>query len=362
MAGLGAMPGRWQMSIILVVDDQPVNRQFLATLLGYFGHKALEAGDGVEALESLRNGGIDLVITDVLMPTMDGYDFLQRLRADEVIGRTPVIFYTGATYESKARAMAETHGVRHFLEKPAEPQAILAAVNSALGKEKSAVSPDMLNKLSRHPMKAPADPIDPNAVVFVVDDDADMRLSMTAILSEAHLKTLTFPTAEDFLEKFEAEQPGCLVLDLHLQGISGLELLEKLRSRRIHIPVIVVTGCGNTAAAVDAMRLRILDFLEKPVDDRVLLAKIYRALQEDTIRRREHAQADVIRRRLSSLTAREKDLVTLLVLGKTSKEIAAELHISAKTVSHHRAHLMAKTGAANLADLVRMTILVSLDK
>src|ERR1700735_5048673 len=105
------------MPTIFVVDDRPINRQFLVTLLGYFDHKVLEAGDGREALETLRCGPVDLVIADVLMPTMDGYEFLRELRADRRFEPIPVIFYTAVHYETQARAMAEACGVRHFLTK-----------------------------------------------------------------------------------------------------------------------------------------------------------------------------------------------------------------------------------------------------
>jgi FixJ family two-component response regulator len=344
------------MATVLIVDDQPVNRQFLTTLLGYFDHDILEAGDGIEALETLRKGRVDLVITDVLMPTMDGYDFLQRMRGDSALAGTPLIFYTAAHYEHDARAMAEAHGVRHFLTKPAEPEMILAAVNSALQRQSLEVSSASLSKFNRHVMTAPADPIDPNAVVFVVDDDPAVRQFFTGIMSEESLKVETFARAEDFLENYEDNQTSCLVLEIRLPGMSGIALLEMLRSRRIDIPAIILTGHGNTAAAVDSMRLRVLDFLEKPADRRILLAKIYRALQLDSIKRRKQIQAETIRKRLAMLTARERDLVKLLIMGKTSKEIASKLQISVKTVSHHRAHLMAKIHASNLADLVRMTM------
>lgn len=351
-----AKPRKSYMATILVVDDSHLSRRFLVTLLGYFDHEMLEAGDGGEALESLRSGKIDLAITDVLMPTMDGYEFLHRLRAEARIRHTPVIFYTAAKYAAEARAMAEACGVRHFLTKPAAPQVILAAVTSALGGnvEHSATS---LRRLNRHALVAPSDPIDPNAVVFIVDNDRGVRDSLSGVMSAACLKTETFSSAEEFLGSFAVKQPGCLVLDVCLPGMSGIALLETLRSRRIHIPAIILTACGDVAAAVDAMRLRVLDFLPKPAHAPTLLTRVYRALQEDTIKRRENAVVAPIKKRMGALTFREKQLVTLLTCGKTSKEIAHELQISVKTVSHHRAHLMAKTGAANLGDLVRMNMI-----
>ena len=252
------------MSTILVVDDRPINRQFLVTLLGYCDHKVLEAGDGGEALETLRCSPVDLVIADVLMPTMDGYEFLRQLRRMiGALGPLPVIFYTAAHYETQARAMAEACGVRHFLTKPAVPEVIIAAVNAALGGnvEHSLAS---LRKLNRHPLMAPSDPIDSNAIVFVVDDDVDQRHALAMLMNEACLKVATFATAEEFLVDYNAKQAGCLVVDLCLPGMSGIVLLETLRSRRIHIPAIILTGHGDLATAVDAMRLGVVDFLNKP--------------------------------------------------------------------------------------------------
>src|SRR5580698_3459529 len=137
------------MATILIVDDRPINRQFLVTLLSHFGHKLLEAGDGIEALENLRTCSIDLVIADVLMPTMDGYDLLRRMRADPAFERSPVIFYTAAVYESTARTAAEALGVKHFLTKPTEPRLILSTVNAVLGLDSTPVVLSRLEKL-RH--------------------------------------------------------------------------------------------------------------------------------------------------------------------------------------------------------------------
>lgn len=344
------------MSVILVVDDRPINRRFLVTLLSPFGHQLLEAADGVEALEGLRTCPVRLVIADVLMPAIGGNDFLRQMRADPKSGSTPIIFYTSAVYPSKARAEAEALGVRHFLTKPAEPELILAAVNSALGTNPLPAAPTPSNKPHRPLPSVPADSIDPNAVVFVVDDDSGMRTAMSMLARQAGLKSEPYATAEAFLEACNADQSGCLVLDIGLSGMSGIALLEILRSRRIHIPTIILTGQGDTKAAVNAMKLHVLEFLEKPADSQTLLAKIFQALQADAKQRPEEALNDSIRRRMSILTCREKELVKLLVNGKSSKEIAAELHISVKTVSNHRANLMAKTHAENMADLVRMSM------
>src|SRR5712691_6990866 len=129
------------MAAILIVDDRPTNRQFLLTLLGYGGHRLLEAANGAEALERVRTEHPDLVITDILMPTMDGYEFVRHLRADPDLAPMPVIFYTATYSEPQAKALAETCGVHIVLPKPCEPERILAAVNEALGTTDSASAP-----------------------------------------------------------------------------------------------------------------------------------------------------------------------------------------------------------------------------
>jgi FixJ family two-component response regulator len=194
--------------------------------------------------------------------------------------------------------------------------------------------------------------------VFVVDDDAGMRKSMRMLLESAGLPHQIFDSALAFLDNYRPDRRGCLVLDLHMPGMSGMDLVEKLRAEKVMLPVLIVSGTGTIPMAVQGMKLGVLDFMEKPVDPQVLLGKVRAALALDAQRRSESAELTGIRQRLAALTAREKELLKLLVSGLSNKQVAAQLGISIKTVENHRAHLMEKTGAANAADLVRMSMLV----
>jgi two-component system response regulator FixJ len=197
-----------------------------------------------------------------------------------------------------------------------------------------------------------------DAVVFIVDDDPGVRDSLRFVMESAHLAARAYASAAEFLEDYDHKQPGCLVLDLKMPGMSGFELVQEFRSQQIQLPIIVVTGHGDVPTAVESMKLGVLDFLQKPVENRVLLAKVRNGLQRDAEQRQQQAETKAIRERMASLTPRQRKLVELLVAGKPSKQIALELGISVKTVANHRAHVMRKTQAANVADLARMAMIV----
>jgi FixJ family two-component response regulator len=195
--------------------------------------------------------------------------------------------------------------------------------------------------------------------VYIVDDDAGMRRSTSLILETANLPYEAFESAEAFLQSVMHEAPGCLALDLHMPGMSGLDLIVQMRLDKYTMPVLMVSGTGTVPLAVTGMKLGLFDFLVKPVDPEVLLSKVNAALKLDNQQRNDVASLDVIRHKLGSLTPRETELLKLIVAGYPNKNIAMELGISIKTVENHRASLMAKTGALNAADLVRMKMLVT---
>jgi two-component system response regulator FixJ len=316
----------------------------------------MEAKDGVEALETIGKVHPDLIITDVLMFTMDGYEFVKELHANPATATIPVIFYVAACYEQEARFAETECGVSHILTKPAEPEVIVATVNAALLNKSLEISSGQLARFACHHLDSPSDPIDPKETVFVVDDDPAMGRLLSEIMNSTHLKVASFSSPEEFLAEYR-DDPGCLLLDLQMPSMPGIALLASLRARRMQIPVIILTAQNDVTSARLALRLRALDFLDKTVDQRTLLARVYYALQEDSIRRRKEAEVNTIRGRMAALTEREKQLVELLISGSSSKEIAAKLQISVRTVGNHRTHLMAKTGAANVADLVRMSMI-----
>jgi FixJ family two-component response regulator len=195
--------------------------------------------------------------------------------------------------------------------------------------------------------------------VYIVDDDAGMRGSTSLILETANIPYEAFDSAEAFLRDIPPTAQGCVALDLHMPGMSGLDLIVRMREQKYTMPVLMVSGTGTVPLAVEGMKLGLFDFLVKPVDPDVLLAKVQAALELDDQERNDAAAVSAIREKLDNLTPREAELLKLIVAGFPNKNIASQLGISIKTVENHRASLMAKTGALNAADLVRMKMLAT---
>jgi len=194
------------------------------------------------------------------------------------------------------------------------------------------------------------------AIVHIVDDDEAICSSLRMLLKSRGMPAVSHGSAEEFLAKYDPEQPGCLVLDVRMPGMSGLELQDELNRRGAIIPVIFITGHGDVPMAVEAMQHGATDFLQKPFADQEFAERIQRALALDQRNRAALDQKDQIRARLAALTRRELQVLQLVTLGKPNKIIAAKLGVSQRTVEIHRAHLMEKMGATSLAHLVRMTM------
>ena len=192
--------------------------------------------------------------------------------------------------------------------------------------------------------------------VFVVDDDEGVRNSLRFLLKSVDLTTRALASANEFLETYKPNQPGCLILDVRMPGMSGLELQQQLNVRGAVIPVIFITGHGDIPMAVEAMQQGAFDFLQKPFRDQDLIDRIQRALERDSRSRAALAQHVKIRERLESLTPREREVMVLMTRGKANKVMAADLGVSQRTVEIHRARVMEKSGAASLAQLVRMVM------
>lgn len=194
--------------------------------------------------------------------------------------------------------------------------------------------------------------------VFIVDDDAAMRDSLGFLIGSVGREVETYASAEEFLDAYDNERPGCIVLDVRMPGLSGLELMEKLGEDRFAPPVVLITGHGDIPMAVRALKAGAFDFIEKPFSDQVLLERIQQALQQDTSdRASEHDRSD-IERRAARLTARETQVFELVVDGKPNKVVASDLGLSQKTVEVHRAHVMEKMRAESFADLVKMAVVL----
>lgn len=195
------------------------------------------------------------------------------------------------------------------------------------------------------------------ATVFVVDDDQAMRNSLKWLIGSVGMQVECYDSADAFLNSYYPGRAGCLLLDVRMPGMSGLELQELLVSRGITLPVIIITGHGDVPMAVRAMKSGAIDFIEKPFNDEVLLDGIRNALALDERRRGAQQERSQVMERLIHLTPREHEVMLMVTDGKSNKEIANELGVSAKTVEAHRARVMEKMQASSLAELVRMAML-----
>jgi len=203
-----------------------------------------------------------------------------------------------------------------------------------------------------------SDPSLAKATVFVVDDDQAMRNSLKWLIESVGVQVESFSSADEFLAQYQPGRAGCLVLDVRMPGMSGLDLQEHLVAKNIRIPVVIITGHGDVPMAVRAMKSGAIDFIEKPFNDEVLLDAIRRAIAYEEQQRSQMSEHLQIQERLSHLTPREREVMEMVTEGKSNKEIANALGVSAKTIEAHRARVMEKMQAGSLAELVRMVLAV----
>jgi FixJ family two-component response regulator len=192
--------------------------------------------------------------------------------------------------------------------------------------------------------------------VFVVDDDDGVRTSLGILLDTAGYRPVPFASALDFLAQYDPARPGCLLLDMRMPGMTGMELLQELARRGAFLPVIFITGHGDVPMAVEAMKAGAFDFLQKPFSPRDLLERIQRALAADAEARQVLSRTEELRGRYATLTPREKEVMGLIVAGHANKVIAMDLGLSERTVEIHRARVMEKMATRSVAHLVRMAL------
>jgi FixJ family two-component response regulator len=201
-----------------------------------------------------------------------------------------------------------------------------------------------------------------DSIVYVVDDDAEIRESLKSLFESVGLHVMTFESADSFLQRNHPEVPSCMVLDVRLPGLSGLEFQSRLTQDGVDLPIIFMTGHGDIPMTVQAMKSGAVEFLTKPCRDQVLLDAVRNAIERHRINRKEQNYLMVIKDRYASLTAREKEVAGHVTAGLMNKQIAAEMGISEVTVKMHRGNIMRKMEARSLAELVRMADLLGVER
>ncbi|NIV75621.1 MAG: response regulator [Gammaproteobacteria bacterium] len=194
------------------------------------------------------------------------------------------------------------------------------------------------------------------STVFIVDDDAAVRDSLALLLESAGFAAETYPSARAFLHAYTTDRPGCLLLDVRMPDLSGLELQSVLSQHHIELPVIFITAHGDVPMSARAFKAGAMDFLEKPVDEQALIERVREALMRDEHSRRLRSERAEVRARLERLTPREREVMVLVVQGQSNKEIAKRLNVSYRTVETHRARVMDKMEADSLSALITMAM------
>ena len=195
---------------------------------------------------------------------------------------------------------------------------------------------------------------DPQHSVHIVDDDAAVRASIKFLVESVNLNALEYLSADEFMANYRDMSPGCIILDLRMPGVSGLEAVNMMRDQSILEPIVIMTGHGDVPVAVRALKLGVFDFLEKPCNDNLLIETVHRAISKDVKDRLERASQTSIQNSLGSLTGRENSVLGLLVTGQSNKATADTLSVSRKTIERHRSSIMRKLNAKSFAHLVQI--------
>ena len=341
-AALNRASGR--VGDILVIEDDPEVRDLLEQLLVAEGHHVWTAMDGVEALERAAGGAFrpDVILADYNLPRgLDGLQTALKLR-DMLHGPVPVVILTGDISTDTLRRITR-YDCQRF-NKPINARALAEVVQALLPAPRD---------LGPAP-PAPEPSLAPT--VFVVDDDPGVRAAICSVLEDDGRAVEAFASGEAFLDAYRPGRPACILIDAYLPGMDGLELLQHLSDSGQRPPAIMITGRSDVTMAVRAMKAGAVDFIEKPIGRSELLASIDRALEQGRDAGKLSAWRQTAAKRLVGLTERQREIMTLVLAGHPSKNIAADLNISQRTVENHRASIMKRSGCASLPALARLAL------
>ncbi len=332
-----AEPGRG--GTILIVEDEPVVREMLTLLLEGEGYRTVAAADGEAALKLATSGVVrpDLVLADYNLP--NGPNSLRVVaRLQEMLGHEiKAIILSGDISTDTLREIARAG--RAYLGKPVTAPALLRLIREMLIKAEPAMQAD-----------------DRPTAIFVVDDDLTVREALRDLLEADGRTVEIYDSCEAFLDIYRPGRQGCLVVDARMPGMDGLELLQHLNGERHRLPAIMITGHGDVPMAVRAMKAGAVDFIEKPIGYKELLATIDRALEQAGDTAKASAWRDTAASSIAELTTRQRQILDLVLAGHPSKNIAADLGVSQRTVENHRAAVMKKTGSRSIPALIRLAL------
>jgi two-component system CheB/CheR fusion protein len=337
---------------VLVIEDDPEVRELLEIFLKGEGYRVTTAVDGVEAVDLVTRGVVrpDLVLADFNLPNnLDGVQVVTTLR-EQLHREIPAVILTGDISTDTLRRVALLHCVH--LNKPVKLKELTQAIQHLLPAGRlaaRATSPQPATETDSHG----------TPVIFVVDDDNQVREAIRSVLEDDGQTVADYATCEAFLAEYHPGHDGCLVIDAYLPGMSGLELLQRLRDTGQGLPAIMITGNSDVSMAVQAMKAGASDFIEKPVSREELLASVARALERSRDSTKLSAWREDAASHIAGLTPRQHDIMERVLAGHPSKNIAADLGISQRTVENHRASIMKKTGTRSLPALARLALVAA---
>ncbi len=339
---------------ILLIEDEPAMRSLLTHLLSGEGHRVLGVTDGVAAAALVAHEEFrpDLVLSDYNLPNgLNGLQTAAELRA--LLGETlPVIILTGDISASTLRDIA-LQGCLH-LHKPVKPSDLMDAVKQRMPHRPIPPSP-----VSPAAVLRPA-PRPGQRIIYLVDDDHQIRAAFRTVLEANPMwRVEDFPSCEAFLAVYQTDREACLLIDAYLPGMTGLDLLRQLQKAGQSLPAIMITGFADVAIAVAAMKAGATDLIEKPVSAEDLIASVERALEQARDSGKALAWRDDAAKHIATLTVRQRQIMDMVLAGHPSKNIAADLNISQRTVENHRASIMKRTGTKSLPALARLAVAAS---